>query len=109
MNFPFWIVPSSVNHRFPSGPAVMPPRPLLAVGTINSLMVPRAGLVGVVAGVLPPEFLPNKPSDPLQASLSPSRPPLTNTNTSTPTSSHLPQGCFALGCAGRGAGGAAGP
>src|SRR6516165_10680873 len=37
---PIWPAVFSVNHRLPSGPAVIPKGPLLAVGMGNSVMVP---------------------------------------------------------------------
>ncbi len=37
---PILLVAVSVNHRLPSGPAVMPTGPLLAVGVGNSVILP---------------------------------------------------------------------
>ena len=37
---PILLLASSVNHRFPSGPVVMPQGPLYGVGTENSVNTP---------------------------------------------------------------------
>jgi hypothetical protein len=46
------ILPPSVNHSAPSGPAVMPWGKLLAVGIINSVMTPAV----VIRPILLPVF-----------------------------------------------------
>ena len=47
---------TSVNHRFPSGPVVIPPGEPCAVGIVNSVMV--FGLPGVIRPILSPPSLP---------------------------------------------------
>ncbi len=47
---PIWLALPSVNQRLPSGPAVIPPGPELAVGMGNSVM---AWVVGLIMPILP--------------------------------------------------------
>src|SRR5256885_6325793 len=59
---PILLVFASVNHSAPSGPAVMPYGPLLAVGIGNSVTTPPV----VMRPILPPKYSANHraPSDP---------------------------------------------
>ncbi len=50
---PILLAPSSVNQRLPSGPAVIPSGPELAVGMVNSVMAWVVGLIIPIA--LPPD------------------------------------------------------
>ena len=48
------VVPYSVNQRFPSGPAVIPSGPELAVGIANSVI---ASVVGLIIPIASPPVL----------------------------------------------------
>ena len=50
---PDLVAVSSVNHRFPSGPAAMPSGPLPAVGSGNSVIVPDV-VIRPILSLLPP-------------------------------------------------------